>query len=519
MKLENDLPKRPPCCKMHSISAMKKLQFFIIALLLVVSISIPSAAAEKVTIIYQNDLHGWLFPSSTRVGMVEMARILTPLFEKNPNSFYAMSGDLFTGPNLPDEMKGVSKLMIWNHFWRQLDRQGFGEKVLISAGNHEFDYGAPAPGSFWSGLLCANLLTGENIPYYLPYKVIKCESGLRIGLIGLLMTGNGRVLRTIVKKGLKMVPMLLAVNRYIPEMGQLDLTVLMIHDQMKNIIRLAEEIPARLGVDMILSGHNHMVFDQPLVKNGIYIFQAGAMNCCYGEVDLMVKDGAITSMKNRIIRLSPSPLEHVTMVVKEKVDELGGKRFAVLKHSLLGAVLRKQENSLGDFVTDAFRWATKTDVAMTNSSSLRIDFRVYPGESSALNEGDFKAMCPFQNHLVVGKVTGAQIMQIIEGDAFDVSNQVSGITYRVDPRRPAGRRVIAAKIGGEVVSPDRVYTLTHNSYCTRPENIKRYLHLEPGSVEWRKTNLIDYKVVIDYARHLKVIDYPSNGKGRIVRVQ
>jgi len=92
------------------------------------------------------------------------------------------------------------------------------------------------------------------------------------------------------------------------------------------------------------------------------------------------------------------------MVVKEKVDELGGKRFAVLKHSLLGAVLRDQENSLGDFVTDAFRWATGTDVAMTNSSSLRIDFLVYPGESSALNEGDFKAMCPFQNHLVVGKL-------------------------------------------------------------------------------------------------------------------
>ena len=497
---------------------MKKSRFVIIALLLVVSISISSAAAEKVTIIYQNDLHGWLFPSSTRVGMVEMARIITPLFEKNPNSFYAMSGDLFTGPNLPNEMKGVSELMIWNHFWRQLDMQGFGERVLISAGNHEFDYWVPAPGSFWSGLLCANLLTQENIPYYLPYKVINCESGFRIGLIGLLMTENGRVLRTIVRKRLKMVPMLGAVKRYIPEMGRLDLTVLMVHDQMRNIIRLAEAIPAQLGVDMILSGHNHMVLDQPLVKNGIYIFQAGAMNCCYGEVDLMVKDGAITSMKNRVIRLSPSPLEHVTMVVKEKVDELGGKRFAVLKHSLLGAVLRDQENSLGDFVTDAFRWATGTDVAMTNSSSLRIDFQVYPGESSALNESDFKAMCPFQNHLVVGKVTGAQIMQIIEGDAIRFTNQVSGIMYKVDPQRPAGKRVVQVKIGGKPLSLDRVYTLTHNSYCTRPENMKRYLHLEPGSIEWKETNLIDQKVLIDYARHLKVIDYPSKGKGRIVTV-
>ncbi|MCJ7685756.1 MAG: 5'-nucleotidase C-terminal domain-containing protein [Desulfobacteraceae bacterium] len=503
----------------HEVVAIKKLQLFIIALFLVVSISISSAAAEKVTIIYQNDLHGWLFPSSTRVGMVEIARIVTRVFEKNPNSFYVMAGDLFTGPNLPEGMKGVSGLNMWNHFWGRFAKQGFGERVVISAGNHEFDYGVPAPGSFWSGLLCANLVTGENAPYYVPYRVINCASGFRIGVIGLLMTENERVLTAIRRNRLKMVSMLGAVRRYIPEMGRLDLTVLVVHDQMKNIIRLAEAIPARLGVDVILSGHNHLMFEQPLVENGIYIFQAGAMNDFYGEVDLMISDGRITSMKNRIVKPMPSPLAHVTMAVKETVDELGGKRFAVLKHSLLGAFLRRQENSLGDFVTDAFRWAMGSDVAMTNSSSLRRDFRVYPGESALLNESDFKAMCPFQNHLVVGKVSGVQIMQIIEGDALDVSNQVSGIMYKVDPKRPPGKRVVEAKIGGKPVSLDRVYTLTHNSYCTRPENIKRYLYLEPGSVEWRKTDLIDYKVVIDYARHLKVIDYPSKGKGRIVRVK
>jgi len=500
------------------ISNMKKSRFLIIALFFIVSISIPSAAAENVTIIYQNDLHGWLFPSSTRVGMIEMAQILPPLFENNHNSFYAMSGDLFTGPNLPGEMKGISELMIWNHFWKQLDRQGFGERVLISAGNHEFDYGILAPGSFWSGLLCANLLTVENRPYYVPFKVIRCESGLRAGFIGLLLTGNGRVLEAIDAQGLKIIPMLTALKRTIPEMGSLDLTVLMVHDNMRNIVRLAKALPAELGVDVILSGHNHLMFEQPLVENGIYIFQAGAMNGCYGQVDLAVKEGKIIAMKNRIVTLTPSPLGHVTMLVKEKVDALGGKSVAVLKHSMIGAFSRRQENSLGDFVTDAFRWATGTDVAMTNSSSLRMDFRVYQDEPRELNEGDFKAVCPFQNRLVVGKVTGAQIIQIIEGDAVRFTNQVSGITYRVDPKKPAGRRILGAKIGGEPLSFDRVYTLTHNAYCARPENMMRYLHLAPGSIEWKETKLLDYDVITDYARHLKVIDYPSGGEERVVIV-
>jgi len=39
--------------------------------------------------------------------------------------------------------------------------------------------------------------------------------------------------------------------------------VLMVHDNMGNIVRLAKALPAELGVDVILSGHNHLMFEQP----------------------------------------------------------------------------------------------------------------------------------------------------------------------------------------------------------------------------------------------------------------
>lgn len=497
---------------------MKRHWFFTIPFLVVLWIAVPSAAQEKVTIVYQNDLHGWLFPNSTSVGISDMAAMLTHLFQKEPNSFYAMSGDLFTGPSFPERMQGVSELKIWNRFWEQFAAQGYGERVVISAGNHEFDYGTPSPDSFRSGLLCANLLTRDEKPYFAPYRVITSASGFRTGILGLLLTGNKGVLKAIGGKGLKMVPMLAALTQYIPEMGRLDLTVLMVHDHVREIIELAEAIPPGLGVDVILSGHSHVVLDPPLFKNNIYIFQAGAMNGFYGEAELMVHDGAITSMKNRVVKLMPSPLAYTSMLVKEAVDEAGGERFAVLHQSLLGASLRNQENSLGDFVTDAFRWATQTDVAMTNSSSLRRDFLVYPGEPVPLNAGDFKAMCPFQNHLVVGEATGAQILQILEGDARSVSNQVSGIRYRADLSRPYGKRIVDAAIDGKPVSSDRLYTLTHNSFCASPENMEAYLHLKPGSIEWKEIGLRDFQVLIDFARHLKVIDYPSEGKGRITRI-
>ncbi|MFH1241416.1 MAG: 5'-nucleotidase C-terminal domain-containing protein [Pseudomonadota bacterium] len=451
--------------------------------------------------------------------MTTMARTLAQLFEREPSSFYAVSGDLFFGPNLPQDMKGKAELSIWNHLCRHLEDQGLGGRILISAGNHEFDYGVPDPASFSSGLLCANLVTRDDQPYYVPYRIVQTQEGLKVGFLGLLMEERPRLIKAVTEKDLKVIPKISAVRRFLPRMGKLDLTVLMIHDELSNIIRLASELPPELGVDMILSGHNHVVLTRPLIVNDIHIFQAGAMNDFYGQADLTVEGGKIISLEDRIIPLKPTPLEHATMRVKEKVDQMDGKTVAILKQSLLGTYLRYQENSLGDFVTDAFRWATKSDVAMTNSGSLRMDCQVYPGEDFELKEGHLRGITLFQNRLVVGRLSGKQILKILEGDAVHFHNQVSGLTYKMDLRRPEGKRVTEAKIGGAPISLDRTYTLTHNSYCTLSENMKRYLNLKPGSVRWKKTDLLDYRVLIDYARHMRVIDYPSQGQDRIVIVR
>ena len=495
---------------------MKKTLILVVILWLVISAS--AAAAQQATLIYQNDLHGWLFPSSSRVGMAEMAEILMPLFEKNPNSFYAMSGDLLTGPDFAPEMKGVTELRLWNHFWKHLAAKGFGDRVLISAGNHDFDAGVLAPGAFSSGLLCANLVDADNHPYYVPYRVVQSSSGLRVGFVGLLLPEDAHVLAVVTKKRLRVMPMLEALEKTIPEMGKLDLTVLMVHEYMHRIVRFAEVIPARLGVDIILSGHNHMMLEEPLVRNGIYIFQAGAMNGYYGRADVVVDNGIVTSVSNSIIPLMPSGLAHVALQVKEHVDRREGAPVAILKQSLLGACFPGRENSLGDFAADAFRWAGKTDVAMTNSASLRMDFRVFPGESRVLYEGDFKVLNPFGDHLVTGSVSGRRILAILEGDAVRFSNQVSGITYKVNRKNPAGARVFDVMVGEKPLELDRMYTLAHNAYCTRPENMEKYLHLKPGSVVWNKTAWVCHEVLADYARHLKTIDYPSEGMNRIAVV-
>ena len=496
---------------------MKKTLCFILLFFLFFSPDLR--AAEKVSIIYQNDLHGWLFPASNRAGIRDTADMLADLFRNEPNSFYAVSGDLFKGPDLPKHMRGIAELAMWNRFWEQLEIQGYGDRIVISAGNHEFDYGVPDVNAFHSGLLCANLLTADNKPYFIPYKVINTSGGLRIGFLGLLLTENRRVLHVIKKNHLKIVPMLETIKKFVPEMGSLDLTVLMIHDHLKNIETLAKQIPPHLGIDIILSGHDHALLENPLQANGLYIFQAGAMNEYYGKVDLLLEKGAVLSIRNRIGQKQPSPLNHETMKVKEASDALKKEKVAVLKRSLTGVCLRNRESNLGDFAADAFKWATGADVAMTNSGSLRIDFRLYNNEPLELREGDFKNLMPFGDHLVVGTVTGAQLLRILEYNATAFTNQISGVTCKADRSRPKGSRVVAAEIGGIAVSPDRIYTLAHNSYCARPENMKKYLNLTSGSVIWKKTEHMAHEVLADYARHIEVIDYPVEGMGRMQWIQ
>ncbi len=492
-----------------------KRTFRVVLLLLLLVLASNSRGAEKVSIIYQNDLHGWLFPASNRAGIRDIADMLADLFRNEPNSLYAMSGDLFKGPDLPLNMQGSSELEMWNRFREHLETMGYGDRILISAGNHEFDYGVPNANAFHGGLLCANLQTPDGTPCYVPYRIIETKGGLRIGFLGLLLEDNRHVLQAIKKQSLQIAPMLETIQRFVPEMGPLDLTVLMIHDYLGKIEKLVEQIPSNLGIDMILSGHDHAILETPLTVNGVPIFQAGAMNLYYGKVDLTIEKGDVVSFANRIEPLFPSPLVRAAMKAKEASDSKKGARVALLKRSLTGVCLRNRESSLGNFASDAFRWATGADAAMTNGGSLRMDFRLYNKEPVELREGDFIDMMPFDDHIVVGRVTGKQLLQILELNAVEFVNQLSGITCKADLKRPKGSRIVTAEIGGKPISLDRTYTLAHNSYCARPENMERYLNLTPGSVPWKKTGHITHKALADYARHLKIIDYPEDGAGRM----
>jgi len=485
---------------------MRKKALRIFALLLFVTFLCSGTilASETVTIIHENDVHGWFIPDETNVDWGRVQQMIKDEFMQEPSSLYILTGDLFNGPQWPEELKSVCEYKVWNLFW-----EGFGEmkdRVLISLGNHEFDSKPFDPSLFDSPILCANFVKDGNLVLK-PYTVVKTAEGLRIGIIGLIMEDLDKIadIRGYTK-GFAQTSKLEAIKKYVPEMGKLDLTILSIHDDIEDIEELAASIPKELGVDLIVSGHSHLEFYEPRKVNDIYILQAGAYNKFLGSTKIVVDNGKIVSLDEKLIRLEPTPLEKYLYYLAAKVVEAMGPIIGTLKKPLI--ISREGECTAGNFVADAFRWKIGTDIAMMNSTSLRSDVPAV----EELKEGHLKTLIPWETTLSTTELTGKLLLQILEGEAVDHQNQISGMSYKFDSSKPEGKRVVEVLISGKPLEPDKVYTFSCKSFCASDTNIKTYLHIEPGILKWKDTGNIQYKMVIEYAKELKVIAYELEGR-------
>ena len=83
---------------------------------------------------------------------------------------------------------------------------------------------------------------------------------------------------------------------------------------------------------------------------------------------------------------------------------------------------------------------------------------------------------PFDNTLVVGDLTGKQLLGALEHGASGYENgagrflQVAGLTYSVEPAKPVGQRVSAVSVrtkagGWEPLRPEAVYRVATVDYA------------------------------------------------------
>lgn len=473
--------------------------FFAVCILFATS---TAYSQDTLTILHFNDTHSTLSTIGSRDAHLEgtlggIARAATLIGETrmtDPNVLVLHAGDVFIGDIFFNVYFGAAEL-------KMMTALGFDAMTL---GNHEFDLTpavlmeslntAFADGGF--PLLSANLILPDTS--VLPLKkfvrpfIIKQAGNVKVGIFGLttpetnlLSQPSPAILDTnILPIATAMVESLKTHNcRVIICLSHLGIAL----DEV-----LAASVP---GIHVIIGGHDHTKTEAPVridnASGPTWIVQANAFYLDAGKMRLIVNNGNVQLLDDTLIPLDSNVPEEPT--TKAIVDSLKTEIDAIYA-PLVGPFFSKQisyasetlnevadslttngnhDTPIGNLVTDAFRAATHTDIAVEVGGSTAQPLYKGPIVADDLFRVvgyGFNTENGLGFRIATFEMLGADILAGLE---FGLSNieandeflmQTSGLTYVYNAHYPPYSRVTQVLINNEPLDPQRTYTVTSNEF-------------------------------------------------------
>jgi 2',3'-cyclic-nucleotide 2'-phosphodiesterase (5'-nucleotidase family) len=231
--------------------------------------------------------------------------------------------------------------------------------------------------------------------------------------------------------------------------------------------------------DVILSGDDH---SYATAYDGVTAYVETSIDGQFlTPVDLLVEVGmkddkrTISWVPNfRFIdtaTVTPDPASQALAdTFAAKLDETLGVEIGTAETAMDSRrnVVRGEEATMGNLITDAMRAATGADVAIMNGGGIRGD-RTYDA-GAKLTRRDILTELPFGNVTMVTELPGAQILLALENAVSQVEKgsgrfaQVSGMTFAFDASAEAGARVSDVMVAGAALEADKIYKVAVNDY-------------------------------------------------------
>lgn len=419
------------------------------------------AHAAGVSILYFNDAHE-IAPvdKGARGGTARLATLVKQVKAQQPNTIVVFGGDL-AGGTVFGEFKGEPMVEAMNLLG--LDLANFGQ--------HEFDFGPEqtrkliAASKFsW---ISANLTDKSGRPFNnLKTRWVKELGGVKVGFFGLttaMETTNGGpdiVQSDVIEAAKREVAAL--------QNEKVDFIVAVTQEPLADDLNLIAKVP---GIDAVLGEEES---ETVTVTNTV------------GRTVVAKPAGNITSVvrldlqKGQPIGVTVLPVDGkvdedptLAALSKKYMDELDGRLGATIITTNVsldaGATnSRIGETALGNLIADAFRESLKADAAIMQGGGIRSD-KVYPAGPLTLK--NLTEILPFGNTVVLLEVDGKTLQAALENGVSQVDKQagrfpqVSGISYRFDPKAAVGNRVSQVKVGGQPLDPARTYKLAVSSFA------------------------------------------------------
>lgn len=453
----------PGAIRQRLVSAL-----ILVAALLAAAMS-PVAAAQPLplTILHFNDFHGQLEPVEDRAtgrmlgGIARLAGAIATVRAEEPRRpvLVLFAGDLLQGTVTSTVFLGLP----------DLDMLGDVGVDAMAMGNHELDFGQD---HFRKMLAQARFpVLGANVrgapePFALQSSVVlQPAGGPRVAVLGLVTEELAITTHPRNAVGVTVDDPVAAARRVVPGLeADADLVVVLSHLGIVEDRVLAREVP---GVDLIVGGHNHNVYEAPVLENGVPILQAGDRGRYLGRLDLDVTDGRAEVVGYRLIPIDAGVPEdpviaaevaRLMAMLAQEVDVVVGRLATPLDASR--EVIRRGESAFGNLLADLARELTGSDVALFNGGGFRAS--IPAGEVRLKHVYE---TFPFANELVTGTLTGAQLQAALDHSAsLDPADnpggflQASGVRFAIRDGRAEAVTVGGAPLDRQaryrVVMPD-----------------------------------------------------------------
>ena len=196
------------------------------------------------------------------------------------------------------------------------------------------------------------------------------------------------------------------------------------------------------------------------------ICQAGSYCRYLGQFDAYIENGEITKYRGFLRPVDETApvradiagvIESYAVKLRAELAEVVGETAVPLQGER--EIIRIRETNLGDLIADAIRDYAKADMTLTNGGGIRSSIDAGP-----ITVGEVLTVLPFNNEIAVVKLTGQQVMQVLQHNAsLPIEDggflQVSGISFTI-----YGNEVQDVKVGGETLDPRKVYEVATNAF-------------------------------------------------------
>ncbi|MCX5786475.1 MAG: bifunctional UDP-sugar hydrolase/5'-nucleotidase [Elusimicrobia bacterium] len=470
---------------------MKKATMIILCFL----ISAEVVNAKTISIYHTSDVHGWYSArpakwdkeNSTRTigGFAALSSLLKA--EKNPYILLD-SGDMFQGTPEGNFTKGMASIIIMNQL-------GYTAALV---GNHDYDYTEENLKTLVSSasfpVLGANVYvkaTGKNVDYLKPYAIIE-KAGERIAVLGIAgvhtshstLPANvahltfadepaetARWMEEIRKQKPDAVIVLAHIG--IGDFGgrKIDLSTVTLTDE-ETAYGTIPVARAAKNAAVVIGGHNHTgllkgYFDKPsstLVAESYW----GLTDFTKVDLDFDDATGKFKGAKAELIPLwtdktgeDAEVLKTVSSLsaeVNKEMDKVVSKTAVDLSFSQEGL-----DSPIGNWMTDAMRRQSGTDLAFQNSPGIRAGFT-----KGSITMRDIYQVMPFENTLVTLTMTGAQLSELFLDNLHHGKSylQVSGLTVKFHEGPDGKTTGLRLEQSGKEIKPEDKFSVVTNNYMT-----------------------------------------------------